>query len=70
LPTQDRRSRPQRQSRGSSAPGNGSWSPRAAPAPRSPPNCTSASAPDRIRDKTACRRRADLTRLALGAGLV
>jgi DNA-binding CsgD family transcriptional regulator len=25
---------------------------------------------DRIRDKTACRRRADLTRLALGVGLV
>jgi len=25
---------------------------------------------DRIRDKTGCRRRADLTRLALGAGLV
>ena len=25
---------------------------------------------DRIRDKTRCRRRADLTRLALGAGLV
>jgi DNA-binding CsgD family transcriptional regulator len=25
---------------------------------------------DRIRDKTACRRRADLTRLALEAGLV
>ena len=33
---------------GSSAPGNGSWSPwspRAAPTPRSPPSCTSASAP-------------------------
>ena len=25
---------------------------------------------DRIRDKTGCRRRADITRLALGAGLV
>ncbi|MGA9832110.1 MAG: helix-turn-helix transcriptional regulator, partial [Trebonia sp.] len=25
---------------------------------------------DRIRDKTGCRRRADLTRLALSAGLV
>ena len=25
---------------------------------------------DRIRDKTGCRRRADLTRLALAAGLV
>jgi DNA-binding CsgD family transcriptional regulator len=25
---------------------------------------------DRIRDKTGCRRRADLTRLALTAGLV
>jgi DNA-binding CsgD family transcriptional regulator len=25
---------------------------------------------DRIRDKTGCRRRADLTRLALQAGLV
>jgi len=25
---------------------------------------------DRIRDKTSCRRRADLTRLALSAGLV
>jgi DNA-binding CsgD family transcriptional regulator len=25
---------------------------------------------DRIRDKTGCRRRVDLTRLALGAGLV
>ena len=25
---------------------------------------------DRVRDKTGCRRRADLTRLALGAGLV
>jgi DNA-binding CsgD family transcriptional regulator len=25
---------------------------------------------DRIRDKTSCRRRADLTRLALQAGLV
>ncbi|HEY2521385.1 MAG TPA: hypothetical protein VGJ19_14835 [Streptosporangiaceae bacterium] len=25
---------------------------------------------DRIRDKTGCRRRADLTRLALEAGLV
>jgi DNA-binding CsgD family transcriptional regulator len=25
---------------------------------------------DRIRDKTGCRRRAGLTRLALGAGLV
>jgi len=25
---------------------------------------------DRIRDKTGCRRRADLTRLALNAGLV
>jgi DNA-binding CsgD family transcriptional regulator len=25
---------------------------------------------DRIRDKTGCRRRADLTRLALGVGLV
>jgi DNA-binding CsgD family transcriptional regulator len=25
---------------------------------------------DRIRDKTGCRRRADLTRLALGAGMV
>jgi len=25
---------------------------------------------DRIRDKTGCRRRADLTRLALGEGLV
>ena len=25
---------------------------------------------DRIRDKTSCRRRADLTRLALHAGLV
>ncbi len=25
---------------------------------------------DRIRDKTGCRKRADLTRLALGAGLV
>ena len=34
--------------RGSSAPGNGNWSPwspRAAPTPRSPPSCTSASAP-------------------------
>ena len=25
---------------------------------------------DRIRDKTGCRRRADLTRLALSAGLI
>jgi DNA-binding CsgD family transcriptional regulator len=25
---------------------------------------------DRVRDKTGCRRRADLTRLALSAGLV
>ncbi len=25
---------------------------------------------DRIRDKTGCRRRADLTRLALAAGLI
>jgi DNA-binding CsgD family transcriptional regulator len=25
---------------------------------------------DRIRDKTGCRRRADLTRLALGTGLI
>jgi DNA-binding CsgD family transcriptional regulator len=25
---------------------------------------------DRVRDKTGCRRRADLTRLALNAGLV
>jgi DNA-binding CsgD family transcriptional regulator/tetratricopeptide (TPR) repeat protein len=31
---------------------------------------TVASHLDRIRDKTGCRRRADLTRLALGAGLV
>ena len=29
-----------------------------------------ASHLDRIRDKTGCRRRADLTRLALSAGLV
>ena len=28
------------------------------------------SHPDRIRDETSCRRRADLTRLALQAGLV
>ena len=42
------RRRPRRRARGSSAPGNGSWSPwspRAAPTPRSPPSCTSASAP-------------------------
>jgi DNA-binding CsgD family transcriptional regulator len=31
---------------------------------------TVASHLDRIRDKTGCRRRADLTRLALTAGLV
>ena len=63
---------------GSSAPGNGNWSPwspRAAPTPRSPPSYSSASAPshshlDRIRDKTGCRRRADLTRLALQTGLI
>ena len=39
--------RPPRRARDSSAPGNGSWSPwspRAAPTPRSPPSCTSASA--------------------------
>ena len=61
-----------------SAPGNGSWSPwspRAAPTPRSPPQLyisvrTVGSHLDRIRDKTGCRRRADLTRLALTAGLV
>jgi hypothetical protein len=48
---------------------------RAAPTPRSPrpavhqrPHCVLA--PDRIRDKTGCRRRADLTQLALTAGLV
>jgi hypothetical protein len=32
--------------------------------------CVAGSHLDRIRDKTGCRRRADLTRLALGAGLV
>ena len=61
-----------------SAPGNGSWSPwspRAAPTPRSPPQLyisvrTVGSHLDRIRDKTGCRRRADLTRLALSEGLV
>jgi len=31
---------------------------------------TVSSHPDRIRDKTGCRRRADLARLALSAGLV
>ena len=64
--------------RGSSAPGNGNWSPwspRAAPTRRSPPQLyisvrTVRSHLDRIRDKTGCRRRADLTRLALSAGLV
>ena len=61
-----------------SAPGNGSWSPwspRAAPTPRSPAQLyisvrTVGSHLDRIRDKTGCRRRADLTRLALTTGLV
>ena len=32
--------------------------------------CTVSSHLDRVRDKTGCRRRADLTRLALSAGLV
>jgi DNA-binding CsgD family transcriptional regulator len=32
--------------------------------------CTVSSHLDRIRDKTGCRRRADLTRLALQAGLL
>ena len=31
---------------------------------------TVSSHMDRIRDKTSCRRRADLTRLAMGAGLI
>ena len=64
---------PRRRARASSAPGNGNWSPwspRAAPTPRSPPQLyisirTVRSHLDRIRDKTGCRRRADLTRLAL-----
>ena len=63
---------------GISAPGNESWSPwspRDAPTPRSLRSCTSAcalSAPTWtvFRDKTGCRRRADLTRLALESGLV
>ena len=67
------RSRPRRRDWRTSAPGNGSWSPwspRAAPTPRSPPQLyisirTVRSHLDRIRDKTGCRRRADLTRLAL-----
>jgi hypothetical protein len=45
---QQPRSKPRRQGWESSAPGNGSWSPwspRAGPMPRSPPSCTSASAP-------------------------
>ena len=62
----------------SSVPGNGNWSPwspRAGPTPRSPPQLyisvrTVGSHLDRIRDKTGCRRRADLTRLALTTGLV
>ena len=72
---------PARSSRG--APGRGTQRPgtRAGhpgrpgpPMPRSPRSCTSAcDRPlhlDRIRDKTGCRRRADLTRLALSEGLV
>jgi DNA-binding CsgD family transcriptional regulator len=51
------------------------WSPRAAPTRTSPRSLyisirTVRSHLDRIRDKTGARRRADLTRLALAAGLV
>ena len=62
----------------SSAPGNtnwSTWSPRAAPTPRSPAELfisvrTVRTHLDRIRDKTGARRRADLTRLALQANLI
>jgi Response regulator containing a CheY-like receiver domain and an HTH DNA-binding domain len=72
-----RRSRRHR-TRGRSVPGNGSWSPwspRAGPTPQIAAQLyisvrTVGSHLDRIRDKTGCRRRADLTRLALTAGLV
>ena len=65
------RARPSGRERATGRPGG----PVDKPTPRSPPQLyisvrTVHSHLDRIRDKSGCRRRADLTRLALEAGLV